>query len=161
MHILGINAFHPDAAACLLRDGRVIAAAEEERFTRHKHSAGFPTHAVRCVTQQAKVLASDLDCVAINTAPTANRWPRIKFALQHLHSPRLLAMRVRHRRQRGDVLSLVEASLGAAPLRAKLAHVAHHRTHLASAFYCSPHEHAAVVSIDGFGDVASAVWELG
>lgn len=105
MLILGSNAFHPDAAACLLRDGRVLAAAEEERFTRHKHSAGFPAHAVRYVTQQAKITAADFDCVAINTEPSANRWHRISFALRHLHSPRLIALRVRHRRWLRDELS--------------------------------------------------------
>lgn len=161
MLILGINAFHPDAAACLLRDGRVLAAAEEERFTRHKHSAEFPAHAVRYVMQQAKMTAADLDYVAINTEPSANRWHRLSFALRHLHSPRVIALRIRHRRKRRDVLDLVAQSLGDTRLRAELTHVEHHRAHLASAFYCSPYERAAVVSVDGFGDFASAAWGLG
>ena len=165
MLILGVNAFHPDAAACVLLDGRVLAAAEEERFTRRKHSAGFPANAVRYVMQQAKAQSgactADLDCVAINTEPTANRWHRLGFALRHLHSPRVLAMRIRQRRRRRDVLAAVAQSLHDDRLGAGLAHVEHHRAHLASAFYCSPYERAAVVSVDGFGDFASAAWGLG
>jgi carbamoyltransferase len=165
MLILGVNAFHPDAAACVLLDGRVLAAAEEERFTRRKHSAGFPANAVRYVMQQAKAQSgactADLDCVAINTEPAANRWHRLGFALRHLHSPRVLAMRIGQRRQRRDVLAAVAQSLHDDRLGAGLAHVEHHRAHLASAFYCSPYEHAAVVSVDGFGDFASAAWGLG
>lgn len=161
MLILGINAFHPDAAACLLHDGRLIAAAEEERFTRCKHSAGFPEHAVRFVMQHAGMVAADLDCVAVNTEPSANRWRRLGFALAHLQSPRLLAARIRERHRRRDVLDLVAKSLRDDRLRARLANVEHHRAHLASAFYCSPYQRAALVSVDGFGDFASAAWGVG
>ena len=161
MLILGLNAFHPDAAACLLRDGRLIAAAEEERFTRHKHSAGFPAQAVRFVMQQADASAANLDGVAINTDPGANLWARRRFALRNLTSPIRLAQRIRHRQRRDDVLALVAQSLGVDQMDAQLAHVEHHRAHLASAFYCSPYEHAALLSVDGFGDFSSTSWGTG
>jgi carbamoyltransferase len=70
--ILGINCFHADSAACLVRDGEVVAAAEEERFRRIKHWAGFPTEAIRYCLEEAGISGRDLDHVAVNRNPKAN-----------------------------------------------------------------------------------------
>ena len=69
MHILGISAFYHDSAACLLRDGELIAAAQEERFTRHKHDSSFPTNAIRYCLQEAGIHGVDLDGVAFYEKP--------------------------------------------------------------------------------------------
>jgi len=154
MVILGINAWHADAAACVTVDGRIVAAAEEERFVRRKHVAGFPRHAVRWCLDAAGVSPGDVDAVAINADPSANRLRRIAFAAAH-PSPALLRERTALGRRRRDV-GVELASCGAgAPWRARVVRIEHHRAHLASAFYCSPFDAAAVLSVDGFGDFAS------
>ena len=80
MFILGINAFHADSAACLVRDGELLAAAEEERFRRIKHWAGFPSEAIRYCLAEAGIAARDLDHVAINRDPKANLLQKALFA---------------------------------------------------------------------------------
>ncbi len=161
MLILGLNAWHPDAAACLLDDGHIVAAAEEERFVREKHRTGFPREAVRFCMAFAGARAHDLDAVAVNSDPRASRVARALFALTSACSPSLIAERLRTRRRRADARAEVARCLDAAPLRAPLVAVEHHRAHMASAFYCSPFAEAAVVSVDGFGDFASAAWGEG
>jgi len=81
MYILGINAYHAGASACLIRDGELIAAAEEERFTRIKYCAGFPSHAIRYCLGEARITARALDHVGISRDPRANLHKKAWFAL--------------------------------------------------------------------------------
>src|SRR5918994_1850517 len=81
MLVLGINAFHADSAACILRDGHLVAAAEEERFRRVKHWAGFPSEAVKFCLQHAGVSVGELDHVAINRNPRANLVRKVAYAV--------------------------------------------------------------------------------
>src|SRR5438445_11789905 len=94
MHILGINAYHGGAAACLVRDGELIAAAEEERFRRIKYWAGFPTEAIRYCLAEAGVSAYNLDHVGISRNPRANLQKKIIYALGHLQSECFLSVRL-------------------------------------------------------------------
>src|ERR1044071_3807450 len=80
MYILGINAYHGDAAAAIVRDGRLIAAAEEERFNRFKHAAGFPEQAIKYCLQAARIGVEDLDHVGISRDPSAHLHKKILFA---------------------------------------------------------------------------------
>jgi carbamoyltransferase len=163
MNVLGINAYHADAAACLVVDGRLVAAAEEERFRRVKHWAGFPSHAVRYCLEAAGLSSSDIDHVAVNRDPSANLLKKALFALRR--RPSLGAVRDRLanagrvRDMRGALCESVALAQDAA--RFQLHAVEHHRAHLASAFLVSPFERAAVVSVDGFGDFVSAMWGRG
>jgi carbamoyltransferase len=153
--ILGINAWHPDAAACVVHDSRILAAAEEERFTREKHCTGFPAHAVNYCLQEAGAELSDLDAVALNSAPGANAWPRLRFAIASAAAPSLLAERLRARFRRRDLRTAFSDQVGDLPRRIPIARIEHHRAHMASAFGCAPFERTAVASVDGFGDFAS------
>ncbi len=160
MIILGINAYHADSAACIVRDGALIAAAEEERFRRVKHWAGFPSLAVRYCLQEAKVDLGDVAHVAVNRSGGANFWPKVAYILASRPSPRMLLARFRNRKQ---VANIAE-DLGALPsgrFTGTIEHIEHHLAHLASAFYTSPFRKAAVVSVDGFGDFASTAWGRG
>jgi len=152
--ILGLNAWHADAAACIVLDGKILAAAEEERFVRRKHVAGFPCHAVRYCLEAAGAVPADVDAVAINSDPRANRWRRLAFAAAH-PSPALLRERWAVRRRRRELGAELARCSEGVPWRARVVRVEHHRAHLASAFYCSPFDTAAVLSVDGFGDFAS------
>jgi carbamoyltransferase len=158
--ILGINAYHADAAACILRDGVLLAAAEEERFRRLKHWAGFPSRAIAYCLQEAKADLGDVATVAVNRSGRANFFRKLAYVATHRPSPRLIASRLRNRKQ---VMGIAE-ELGALPGRpfaGAIEYVEHHFAHLASAFYPSPFDEAAVVSVDGFGDFASAAWGTG
>jgi carbamoyltransferase len=158
--ILGINAYHADAAACVVRDGVLLAAAEEERFRRIKHWAGFPSRAIAYCLAEAKVDLGDVACVAVNRSGRANFSRKLAYVLTRRPSPRLLLSRLQNRKQ----VTGIAAELDALPGRrfaGAIEYVEHHFAHLASAFYPSPFDEAAVVSVDGFGDFASAAWGAG
>jgi carbamoyltransferase len=159
--ILGVNAFHADAAAALIRDGRIVAAAEEERFRRIKHWAGFPSEAIAWCLADAGVSLSDVDHVVINSQPGAHRLRKIAYTLRNRPDPRFLLQRWRNKRERADLASQLAGAFPDQAIQAELHFVEHHRAHLASAFYASPFPRAAVVSVDGFGDFASGAWGFG
>src|SRR5258706_266505 len=96
MLILGLNAYHGDSSACLVRDGKLIAAAEEERFRRIKHWAGLPTEAIRYCLCEAGIQFGDLEHVAINRRPGVNNWRRLAFILTHRPNLRLVLHRIRN-----------------------------------------------------------------
>jgi carbamoyltransferase len=163
MLILGINAYHADAAACLIRDGQVVAAAEEERFRRIKHWAGFPSEAIRYCLREAGVSPTDLHHVAINRNPKAHLLKKALHSLTGRPSLGLVTSRMRNATRLRSVPEAVAQTFGIKrdSLNAKFHNVEHHLAHLASAFLVSPFERAAVVSIDGFGDFASSMWGIG
>lgn len=161
MIILGINAYHGDSSACLIRDGRLVAAAEEERFRRIKHWAGFPSESIRYCLTEAGVDLSAVDHVAINSDPGANFWKKAWFAVTHQPDPRLILNRLANRRRRLSVEGALLADFPHSRFSGQVHHIEHHLAHLASAFLVSPFEEALAVSVDGFGDFASAAWGTG
>jgi carbamoyltransferase len=159
--VLGLNAYHADSAAAIVVDGRVVAAAEEERFRRVKHWAGFPSEAIRYCLEEAGVALDQVTHVAVNTDPAAARWRRATYALTHWPSPRLVLDRLRSRRKRLAVVAELALALPDQRFAGIVVPVEHHLAHLASAYYASPFDEAVVVSVDGFGDFASAAWGVG
>ena len=170
MHILGINAYHGDAAAAIIKDGRLIAAAEEERFNRFKHSAGFPAHAIRYCLEAAGIGLADLDHVGISRDPSAHLHKKILFAATRVASKGSsegIFQQIKDRlgnagkvRDLKDELARV-FGVSKKQLRARFHNIEHHRAHLASCFFVSPFERAALLSIDGFGDFISTMWAAG
>ena len=160
MLILGINAYHADASACLTADGVLIAAAEEERFRRVKHWAGFPTEAIRYCLRQAGVGLGDVAQVALNQDAHANLWRKLGFVVTRRPDLSLILDRIRNKREREGVAETLARELGE-PFRGEVQHVEHHLAHLASAYLVSPFEEAVAASVDGFGDFASAGWGVG
>jgi carbamoyltransferase len=156
--ILGLNAFHADSSAALLRDGRLIAAAEEERFRRIKHWAGFPSQAVAYCLREAGMRLSDVEHIAFNQDSRANLTRKIRYFLIKRPSLNLVLSRLRNRRARTGLPVLLEQAFPGERVRAKLHSVEHHLAHLSSAFHVCPFDQAAVVSVDGFGDFSSAAW---
>jgi len=159
--ILGINAFHADAAAAVVRDGTILGAAEEERFRRIKHWAGFPSQAIAWCLADAGVTLAEVDHIAINSQPGAHRWRKVAYTVARRPDPRFLLKRWRNKRERAGLAEQLRRAFPDQPLRAELHFIEHHRAHLASAFYASPFREAAVISVDGFGDFASGAWGYG
>lgn len=169
MKILGLNAYHGDASAALLVDGKLAYAIEEERLNRRKHCAGFPALAARACLDLAGVQPGELDHVAVS------RDPRVHLAYKALHVAEralrgggraLLAQvgeRLHNQRRVQQGSEALAAALGVAPeaLRATYHQVEHHRAHLGSALFASEFAEAAVLSLDGFGDFVSTMWGRG
>lgn len=161
MHILGLNAYHGDASACLLKGGLLVAAAEEERFRRIKHWAGFPSQAIAYCLDEAGIRLEDVDDVAVNQDSGANLCRKIGFTLANRPNVRLVLDRLKNKKQRAGIAAELGAAFGRGRFRGRVHHVEHHLAHLGSAFLVSPFKEATVVSVDGFGDFASAAWGMG
>ena len=150
MIILGINAFHGDASAALVVDGKLVAAAEEERFTRIKHSAGFPKQAIRACLKMGGFEARDIDHIAIARNPQARL---MRKALYAARMPGLALDRLKAWRKFAGIQDELGEALGvrSEELKAEVHRVEHHKAHLASSFFVSPFEEAALLSVDGLG----------
>lgn len=160
MYILGINAYHGDSSACLLEDGQLIAAAEEERFRRLKHWAGFPSESIKYCLAEANIELSVVEHIAINQDSKANILKKIGYTLVRRPDLSFVMDRIRNRRDRTNLIDELARSV-AGQFAGIIHKVEHHLAHLSSAFHVSPFHEAVVVSVDGFGDFASAGWGVG
>ncbi|MGE3540333.1 MAG: carbamoyltransferase [Candidatus Tectimicrobiota bacterium] len=163
MIILGINAYHGDVAAVLLRDGELVAAVEEERFRRIKHWAGFPQESIQACLDMAGIEPAAIDYFAISRNPRAHLWRKALFALRSRPSLGMVKDRAKNTSRVQDVTAaLAEAlRLNRPHVRERMRWVEHHPAHLASAFFVSPFAEATVCAIDGFGDFVSTSWGIG
>lgn len=163
MYILGINAYHGDSSACLLKDGKVIAASEEERFRRIKHWAGFPSRAISFCLNDAGITAGDIDYITVSKNPGANLVRKIVHVIRSGMAFNAVFDRMKNRGKFRSVLENVAGvnGLTEGKIKAKLIQVEHHRSHLASAFFASPFREAALLSLDGFGDFTSTMLAVG
>jgi len=158
--ILGINAYHGDSSACIVVDGELVAAAEEERFRRIKHWAGFPTESIRYCLEAAGLTLAELDHIAVNRDHKSNWVPRLKFVVQQRPSVAKLVERVKARAKAKTIADELTSAFSGESLRAEIHGVQHHRAHLASAALVSPFERCVAVSVDQFGDFGSSAWGL-
>ena len=160
MNILGINAYHGNASAAILSDGQLVAAVEEERFNRVKYAAGFPVRAILYGLKKAGITLADVDHVAVPRDPYARLGRKLFYALR---MPSFARERWKVLKKFTGIREALAAACDADPekLGAKFHRVEHHVAHLASAFYCSPFEQAALLSADGLGDFASSMWGTG
>lgn len=159
--IIGINAFHGDSSACLLRDGMLVAAVEEERFRRIKHWAGFPSESIRYCLAEAGISLAQVDHVALNQDGKANLGKKLAYTITKRPDLGMLMDRLRNKRERAGVVDHLETAFPGVVFKGQVHQVEHHMAHLSSAFHVSPFDEAVVVSVDGFGDFASAAWGVG
>ncbi len=161
MNILGIiNAYHGNASAAIVCDGRLIAAVEEERFNRVKYAAGFPAQAIRYCLKEAGLTLSDIDHVAVPRNPYARLGTKLFYALR---MPSFARERLKVFAKFTGIPEALAAAFDADPKKigAKFHRIEHHQAHLASAFFVSPFEQAFLLSADGLGDFASTMWGTG
>lgn len=163
MIILGLNAYHGDSSACIVVDGKLVAAAEEERFTRIKHWAGFPTNAIRYCLKEAGVEIEEIDHIAVNRNPAANLLKKAVFALGKHPSLNLIKNRLKNAAKIGDIKTTLHKEFNSqeSKVKTKFHYIEHHIAHLGSSFFVSPFKEAAIVSVDGFGDFTGAMWGIG
>lgn len=164
MYILGINAYHADSSAAIFKDGVMIAATEEERFTRIKHWAGFPVLAIQFCLREAGISLSEVDYITIGRDPRAKFMNKLNYLRKN---PSLVFGALKRFRNSREVSSLedefkkIDGTVPYAALGSKIKNVEHHRSHLASAFFASPFEESAILSIDGSGDFTTTMIAIG
>ena len=160
MIILGINAYHADSSAAIFVDGKLVAAIEEERFRRVKHWAGFPQLAIEFCLQQAGIRYEQVDHYAIGRDPGAKFFKKLIYLASH---PFGSIAAVKDRMNNSRKIASIEnelsriSGLAANTFTNKINHIEHHRSHLASAFFASPFDEAACLSIDGSGDFTTTM----
>lgn len=156
MYILGISCFYHDAAAALLRDGVLVAAAEEERFSRKKHDFGFPVHAIDFCLKQAGITGKDLDYVVFYEKPFVKFERILMTALGTFPNslPTFRESMIAWFKDKLWIKGLLQDKLGVPA--SKILFTDHHMSHAASAFFCSPFKEAAMLTIDGVGEWTTA-----
>ena len=160
MIILGINAYHANASAAIVVDGQLIAAVEEERLNRVKYAAGLPSRAIQFCLDRAGAKLTEIDCIAVPRDPWARLGTKLRFAAR---MPRFALDRLRVMKRFAGIREDLAQSFQIEPdsIRASFHRIEHHTAHMASTYYVSPYENAAVLSADGLGDFASAMWAIG
>lgn len=162
--VLGINAYHADASAAIFVNGHLIAAIEEERFTRIKHWSGFPIKAVAFCLKEAAVGMEEVDYIAIGRDTRAKLVKKLLYlAANPFVSIGAIKERLINRKNVGDITTPLSAHFGlsADSFKNKVKNIEHHRSHIASAFFASPFDEAACLSIDGSGDFSTTMTAIG
>ncbi len=160
MVILGINAYHANAAAAIVVDGRLVAAVEEERLNRVKYAAGLPAQAIQFCLDRAGVKLAEVNHIAVPRDPWARLGTKLRFAIR---MPKFALDRVRVMRRFAGIREDLASAFQVAPdaIRGQFHRIEHHTAHLASTFLVSPFDRAAVLSADGLGDFASSMSAVG
>ena len=161
MIVLGINAYHADSSACIVVNNELIAAVEEERFTRIKHWAGFPSQSINYCLEEAGIKLEEVDFVAINSDPKANFWPKLKYVLIDRPSPSLVWSRLARRKERKSIQEELSLHFPNSKFYGAVEYIEHHLSHICSAHLASSFDESVTVSVDGFGDFSSGCWGLG
>ena len=163
MYILGLNVYHGDSSACIFKDQQLVCAFEEERFTRVKHWAGFPILAIRECLKEAGITIEDVDHFTVSRNPRENFERKVLHALKYKFNLASLKQRFSNTLKAGSLEEDFAAhfDLPASYFKGKIHNIEHHRSHLASAFFVSPFEESAVISIDAFGDFCSTMLAMG
>ena len=154
MYILGLNAYHGDCSACLFKNDTLIAAIEEERLTRIKHSAGFPIKSIEYCLKEAKIKISDIDYVAINRNPNLRIFNKIKYALKNFLKLKNLSNRFQNFKKINKIENVIENHFNS-KLKNKPILVDHHLAHAASSTLMSGFKNCNYITLDGFGDFIS------
>lgn len=155
MIILGLNIFHAESSACIIKDGNIIASCEEERFTYVKNFAGFPLNSIQyCLKQAGLNSLNDLDCISVNSNPYYNLKEKLFYAFKNSFSvnfiPRLALLRKKH-----NVYEVLKENFKET-YNKKIDYVPHHRSHISLAYFSSGYKNAIGFSYDAAGDFSTA-----
>ena len=154
MIILGLNINHADTSACIIVNGKIIAAIEEERFVRKKHYAGFPLNSIEFCLSIAKLTINDVNFITVNYSPTSNLKQKVFYIIKNIISISTLKKILSFKNKLFHTSDL-HRYLNKNNFNGKIINVEHHMSHIASSYYNSSFENAAGLTIDGFGDFCS------
>ena len=157
MYILGINAYHADSSAALIKDGEVISAVEEERFNRIKHWSGFPIQSIKYCISKENLEINDLDFITVNSNNYSNIFNKLFYSLSNNISFEFFLNQVQRRQKKNKIKNDLLNSFSLKKLKPKICKVDHHLSHISSSLFCSNFHEGSFISIDGFGDFSSSV----
>lgn len=157
MIILGLNIFHGDAAACIIKDNNILIAVEEERINRIKHSSGFPIKSIKYCLEYSNLKISDIDYVCVNRNPKINFFKKILFVLKNKPNLSYVIDRIKNLNKINSIESLFKNYFKNDKIKFKIIYTQHHLSHISSAFHLSGFENSSVLSVDGFGDFVSTM----
>ena len=156
MYILGINAYHGDAAACIFKDNAILAAAEEERFTRVKHAAGFPIKSIKFCLDKAQISIEQVDHITINRNPNQKLFEKALFASTKLFNLNFIKNRFQNLKKINSIKDEFEYHFKT-KINSKIHNIDHHTAHISSSVFFSGMKNSNFISVDGFGDFVSTV----
>ena len=154
MIILGLNINHADTSACIIVNGKIIAAIEEERFVRIKHYAGLPINSIEFCLQKSELKLKDINFITVNYSPTANFMQKTFYSIKNILSKSLLKKIIKFKNKLFHTNEL-EKYLKENNFTGKIINVEHHMSHIASSYYNSSFKQSVGLTIDGFGDFCS------
>ena len=158
MIILGINFKHADSSACILKDGKVIAAVEEERFIRKKHYNGFPFHSINYCLRTLNIDIKDVDYFALNNSPKSNLIKKLIYSFKQLKNIKTLLKKFNKKNEKFNLKKDLEKFYKFKVSEKKIKYIDHHLSHIASSYYCSNFKNSVVLSVDGSGDFSTTTW---
>ena len=159
MLILGINAYHGDSSACLVEDGKILCAIEEERIKRIKHWAGLPIDSIKWCLKYSNKDLKDIDYISISRNPTARIHKKLLRLIQKRPGLSFLKDRLSNLKKVKDLKTQIcdNLQVSSDSVKARIINVEHHRAHLASSYFASGMNDSACISVDGFGDFVSVM----
>ena len=160
MNILGISCFYHDSAACVVSDGNILAAAQEERFTRRKHDPRFPKNAIRCCLEKAGIKIKEVDYVVFYDKPILT-FERLLMSYLTVAPKGLRSWLEAMPLWLGQKLNIPKVIKKEIGYERDVLFTEHHEAHAASAFYPSPYNEAAILTMDGVGEWATASYGFG
>ncbi|MCM8792202.1 MAG: carbamoyltransferase [Candidatus Omnitrophica bacterium] len=163
MYVLGINAYHPDSSCCIVKDGKLLAAGEEERFKRIKHWSGFPLESIRYCLQEAGISLKDIDFIGISRNPFIHLNRKLIYLMKNRISASFINSRFDNLLRIRNIKSLLVDNFifFEKQLSSKVYFIEHHQSHMASAFFVSGFKDSAILSIDAMGDFVSTMFGIG
>ncbi len=159
-YILGINFLHSDTSACIFKNGKLIAAAEEERFTRVKHTSAFPINSINFCLDQAKIQINEISKVALNSNPFNALGRKIIFTLKNINRIKLAFNSLMNAKKKININNYFLNLYTNKNKKLTFDYIDHHEAHIASSYYYSNFEESVNLSLDGFGDFASCAWGI-
>ena len=157
---LGLNFLHSDSSACIFKNNELIAASEEERFTRVKHTSNFPIHSINFCLKEANINISSLDLVTINSNPYSAIFKKIAYVVSNPSAVKIALSSLLNSKKKIGLSKLLSQVDEKKSFRGKISFVDHHESHIASSLLFSKFEKCANLSVDGFGDFASCAYGL-
>tara|TARA_X000001036_G_C20689048_1_gene808740 strand:- start:1694 stop:3427 length:1734 start_codon:yes stop_codon:yes gene_type:complete len=159
-YTLGLNFLHSDSSACLFKNNQLIAASEEERFTRVKHTSNFPINSINFCLKEANINISKIDLVTVNTNPFSGILKKIYYVLSNFSALRIVISSLLNSKKKINLSKMILEIDKKNNFKGKIKYVDHHESHIASSLFFSNFNECANLSIDGFGDFASCAYGL-
>ena len=160
-YLIGLNFLHSDSSACIFKNGELVAAAEEERFSRIKHTSKFPVKSIKFCLKEAGINLSELNTITINSNPLSSLSRKIFFTLKSYKRYLLALKSLSNIKKKLTIRDLISKNFSDIEFRGDIKYIDHHLSHIASSFLTSKFKKSAILTCDGYGEKATTAWYIG